>query len=170
MIVILTALVQWVHVAAAMLWVGGGVLLDVVLIGPLGRAPIERRRLIGDFLAPIATRFFAVTGGLTILFGLVRGTVLGPVTTLDALDSGYGVVWLASLLLTIAIAILGGRFLGPAFRRMQSDAALWKSGPDGGPTGELEAALRKIRRFARAQSVGFALVLAGMVMMGLGVV
>jgi hypothetical protein len=62
-----------------------------------------------------------VVGVLTILLGIVRGTLLGPVRTLEFLfGTSYGITWGIALLLGLAILAWSRFVVGPQSDRMQA--------------------------------------------------
>src|SRR5262249_16685259 len=102
---ILVVVVQWLHVVMGILWVGGAVFLGRIVPPSSGVLPLPQRRLLGQSIGTRAGRFFALAGAATLLLGIVRGTVLGPIQSLAALGSAYGRSWLVALALTGVLAL-----------------------------------------------------------------
>lgn len=161
-----TLAVQWAHAAFAILWVGGTVMLRFVVGPAIGALPPAQQRALMRSVGGRAEPFFAVAGAGTILLGILRGTVLGPLQSLDALGTAYGVTWLAALAITVALAVVGARLLGSAAERLYRDDALWT--PDGRPSPAYPAAARRLDRLGTLELAGFAVVLGCMVLMSVG--
>jgi uncharacterized membrane protein len=100
----LQIVVTWLHVLAAIFWFGG-TLYALFVLGPIvmslpphiqaafSRAGVRRANLI-----------FETLGGITILLGIVRGTLLGPVQSLDfLLGTPYGLTWGIALVLALGV-------------------------------------------------------------------
>ncbi len=159
------ALVQWLHVASAILWVGGTVFLDLLLPPTTTVLPLAQQRLLGEHLGSRAGAFFAATGTATLCLGVVRGTLAGPIQSFAALRTSYGLTWLAALLLTAGLAFWGARIVGPAATQLYADTALWQPDPLGLPGSDLLARQRRLLWRSRVQLAGFAAVLVCMVLM-----
>jgi putative copper export protein len=92
--------VHWLHVLFAVLWLGGH-LVRVLLVDPaVRRLPEASRSEVQSFMDRRATQIFvpAIIGvGVT---GVLRGTVFGPINSLEALlGTPYGVTFLVSVAL-----------------------------------------------------------------------
>ena len=100
--------VQWLHIAAGVTWIGTAIGLDVVMWPVLLRMkPVEARELhdrVIRAVGPVA----GVAGAVTIVLGIVRGTVLGPIASVAFLfGQPYGITWLVALALAIAVVAEG---------------------------------------------------------------
>ena len=81
--------------------------------------PFEAQK---SFLVTLAARYGKIIGavaGITILFGLGRGIAVG---VLGNLGSAYGLTFLASIVLAVFVAAIGGRFIGPTAAKMAEAA------------------------------------------------
>jgi copper transport protein len=109
--------VQWVHLTAIGVWVGG---LFWLLLGLRGRGRAERAAAVGVF-----TRVATVTLVIVLATGL--GRALGEVGSLGALvDTGYGTTLLIKIGLVVGLVGLGALnhfFWVPAVRRGDGEAA-----------------------------------------------
>lgn len=107
----LMLLVQWLHVIAGLIWVGGHVVAGYLLPRAMLGKPTPAARAVYDPFSR-AVRPVMVAAGLTLLFaGILRGTVFGPVRSLGfALGTPYGVTWLLALGLTIVLMVHSGRW------------------------------------------------------------
>jgi putative copper export protein len=163
--------VHWLHVVAAILWVGTGVTVTMLVMPLLAGLPPEQQRPIGRRLAPQLSRFYSIVAGVVFLLGILRGTVFGPIRGVDTLfGTPYGLTWLAALVLTIGLMVLGARFAGPTFERMYADDSLWSGagGPAGAPGAGLQAHAQLLRTLAVIELVGFAVVITLMILMRFG--
>src|SRR4249920_525335 len=75
--------VQWLHVLLGILWFGTVLSLDVIVIPAIGRLPIVAQREISSAVGARATPIFRVAVPAIIALGIIRGTVMGPLKTLD---------------------------------------------------------------------------------------
>ncbi|MBC7896343.1 MAG: hypothetical protein H7066_13085 [Cytophagaceae bacterium] len=117
--VTLTFLAHWLHVAAALVWMGVQVSVALLIFPALATRPgSDARPLLGALAARIP-RLMQVSGLLVIILGLVRGTVLGPIRTWSALGSRYALLMGLSLVLMFALIGYGQR-TGPTLM-----AAIW---------------------------------------------
>ncbi len=160
----LTLIVQWCHIVAALLWAGGAATLDFVVTPILDRLPDEQARPVGSRLVGRATVFFSVTAGAAITFGVLRGTVFGPIRSVEALGSPYGVTWCAALVLAVALAFVGTFGVGRAAEDFYAGPS--RRGASGRPSSmDRSVAQRRLRLWSRVQLVGFGVILVGMVLM-----
>ena len=79
----LVAVVQWLHVLFAIFWFGSVLALTFVVMPVLGREPQPGKQAFVGALERQVHRLLPPLAGMTILLGIVRGTVLGPVTSLQ---------------------------------------------------------------------------------------
>ncbi len=109
-------LVQFLHVLFGSILLGGTVLLYFVLWPAiLRRPPAEARAFYEGGLKPIRV-LMASSGGMTFLLGIVRGTVFGPIHSLESLETPYGLTFLVALVLTLTMLIHGPK-IGPLLLR-----------------------------------------------------
>lgn len=161
----LTVGVQWAHVLLGILWFGNALALDVIVIPALNRLPIVTQRAISSQIGARATPIFKVVVPAIIVLGIIRGTVLGPIDSVqDIFWTAYGLTWLVALLLTVGVFAWGSAVLEPALRKM--DAA--PVGADGSPTPELSAATDRVKRLVGVELLGFLAIFTCMVLMRFG--
>lgn len=153
----LLVVVQTLHILMGIAWFGGYIFMDFVLWPMLLRRPPAEAQATFAALAPATGRLMAASGSLVVLLGIVRGTVLGPIKSLDDLfATPYGVTWLIALLLALVLTVWGAalhdRLVGP----------LW--------TGDtlVPDAARRVRASTVFELTIFGLVLVCMVLMGVG--
>jgi uncharacterized membrane protein len=148
---------QWLHVFFAICWFGG-VLFLLVVVGPALQSsdPVAAGQ-IGEAIGRRTQRFLAPAGALTILLGLLRVTVFGPIRSWSFFDgSAYGMTAIAALVLAMVIAIFGG-ITG------KIGASLGNAPPP-----ERPAMLKRITLLASLSVVGFLLALTCMILMRYG--
>jgi uncharacterized membrane protein len=104
----LLVLVQWLHIVTGIAWFGGYIFIDFVLWPALLRQPPAAAQATFNAMAPYISRLMAVSGALVVLLGVIRGTVLGPIKSLDYLfTTPYGITWLVALLLAVVLTSWG---------------------------------------------------------------
>jgi hypothetical protein len=99
----------------------------------------------------------ALTAAVT---GLVRGIVFGRIDGTAALGTSYGLVWLASIGVTIAVFAVGGRITSPAARRLRDDDGVWD-----GDSAARAPLLARVRAVFRAELVGITTILVLMTLL-----
>ena len=119
-------LVHWLHVAAALVWGGGIVVMAVVIWPILLRRPATEAKAFYTSLGPTLGPRMGVSGLALLVLGAVRGVVYGPIDSFADLGSPYGLTFVASAVATIALVVAGGRLRG------MFDGRVW-SGDDWAP-------------------------------------
>ncbi len=146
-------LVQWLHVLLAIVWFGYSLSMYFLVAPALARLSEGSQREANFELGRLAQRVFPIVAPLVILLGILRGTVLGPIDSLDALfGTAYGITWLVALAVSIGLIVNGARNLGPATTGLK-DAA------------DFAAASTRVQRLAQIDLAGFLIVFTCMVLM-----
>jgi uncharacterized membrane protein len=149
--------VQWLHVLGGLVWFGGQVFTAAVIWPALLRRPAAEARALSAAMGEPAMRVMGPAGMLVLVLGIVRGTVLGPVRSLDVLiGTAYGLTFAAALLLTLFLMAHGGS------TRREMERRVWDG--DGFHPG----AARWLRRTSAVNLGGLAAILACMVLMRFG--
>ena len=155
---LLTAVVHWLHVVAGAVWFGGYLFVMTALWPALLGRPAAETRATVQALGASAPRIMGPATLVVIVLGIVRGTVLGPIRSWDALTgTGYGRAFLLSLVVTLWLMVHGGRARGRLATRVWSGA------------GYAAGARAHLRRSGAVTLAGFAVVLACMVAMRFGI-
>lgn len=161
----LVVIVQWLHVLLGILWFGNALVLAVIVIPAINRLPVVGQREISSYIGGRATPIFHVVVPLIIVLGIIRGTFLGPIKSVDVLlGSAYGLTWLAALTVTFLTYAFGLAVLAPAVRAMDRVPA----GPDGSPTPALAAATDRVKRLVGLELLGFIVIFTCMILMRFG--
>ena len=157
--------VQWLHVLLGIFWFGNSLAADFIVIPAISRLPIVRQREIGSLLGGRATPIFRFVVPLIIILGFLRGTVFGPIKSVEiALTTAYGMTWLVALVVTIGLYIWAFTVLDRALRAL-SDTPL---APDGSATTEVEAATNRVKRLVGLELLGFFVIFTCMILMRFG--
>lgn len=157
MLLSLLLVIQWLHILAGIAWFGGYIFLDVVLWPALLRLPTQQAKMTHDLMARFAGTLMATSGTLVVLLGIIRGTLLGPIKSFSFLfHSNYGITWLIALTVSIILTIWGAgwhdRIIGP----------LWEG------DSLRQGVAGRLRLGIIFEMTCFSLVLACMVLMGIG--
>lgn len=153
----LTIVVHWLHVLGGIVWFGGHLFTALVIWPALLRRPAAEARAVSDAMVEPAMRVMGPAGLLVLVLGIVRGTVLGPVRSLDVLvGTAYGWTFAAALVLTFGLMGYGGS------TRREMERRVW----DGDRFAPGAAAW--LRRTNAVNLGGLALILACMVLMRFG--
>jgi hypothetical protein len=152
------ALAQFLHILGGAAWLGASVFANLVLLPFVFGQPIERQRDLVRTVILGPERLLIGAALLAAVMGVVRGTVFGPIRSIEALGSPYGIVWLAAIAVTVAIFAAGGLITSPAARRLAGEDALWAVPAEEEAAAERADAARRLR-------LGFALELSGIVLL-----
>jgi uncharacterized membrane protein len=148
--------VQWLHVLLAIVWFGYSLSMYFLVAPALARLAEEPQREANFQLGQIGQRVFPIVAPLVILLGIVRGTVFGPIDSLDALfGTAYGITWLVALVVSIGLVINGARNIGPATTGLKD-------------TTDFAAASARLQRLGQIDLVAFAIVFTCMILMRFG--
>jgi uncharacterized membrane protein len=161
-------IVQWAHVFFGIFWFGAVLYADFILIPAITTLPLNTQREISAALGPRAERIIAPVAGLVILLGIIRGTVFGPIKSLDALTTTYGLTWLVALIVAAATFYWGTRVIVPAIQRLNAIGVQDAVGPDGAPTATFTAAIDQVKRVTLLELIGFFVIFTCMILMRFG--
>lgn len=156
--------VHFLHVAAGAAWLGGSVFANFFLLPYTLRQPTERQRALIRTLLIGPERLMIGAALLVVVTGLVRGTLLGPISGPEALGRPYGLVWIASIVVIALVFATGGRLTGPAMRRLAQEDHLWENG-SAAAASQRDALSRRLVIGFRAELAGILGVLGLMVML-----
>jgi uncharacterized membrane protein len=152
-------LVQWLHVLCGIMWFGGTLYIDLVLIPAFQSAPLPLQREVSTRVSPLTNRVLRPTAIAVIVLGVVRGTILGRLHSVqDVLGTAYGATWLAALIVTLALFTFGEAILEPALRHLNTAKE----------AGAYAAALRRVQVLAAVELVGFFAIFTCMILMRFG--
>jgi putative copper export protein len=108
MMLLRIALVHWLHILAGSAWFGGTVLFAFVIWPTLLQRPARESRAIYDALERPASIVFASAGQATFWLGILRGTWVGQIQSLNVLTGTlYGYTFLSALVLTVGFITFG---------------------------------------------------------------
>ena len=157
--------VQWLHVVLGILWFGTALSLDVIVIPAINRLPIVAQRDVASLIGSRATPIFRVVVPLIVALGVIRGTLLGPIKSVEVLfGTAYGLTWLVALTVVILTYLFGEFVIIPALRTMNG-APL---NADGTSTSELEGATNRVKRVVSIELLAFIVIFTCMILMRFG--
>jgi hypothetical protein len=160
-----TFVIQWLHVLLGILWFGNALVLVAIELPVLNGLPLVVQRDIGQRLGQQSARVFTIVAPAVIVLGIVRGTVLGPIRSVDdLLGTAYGLTWLVALIASVATLLWGRLIIMQGVRAMDAVPL----GPGGTPTPELEAATSRVKLLAVLELAGFTVVFTCMILMRFG--
>jgi uncharacterized membrane protein len=160
--------VQWLHVVLAILWFGGVLYADVVLVPAFATLPVNIQRSAVGAIGVRANRIIPPAAGLVILLGILRGTVFGQVRSLEALTSTYGLTWLLSFVLAAGTFIYGMRVVGPTLERIGAISEADAVNPDGSPTPAALVLIGQAKRNGVIELLLFLAIFTCMILMRFG--
>ena len=145
----------YIHVLGAIFWFGSGLMLQIVFIPALATMPYEAQHPWLQALSANYSRIIGPIGGLTILFGILRGAFAG---VFGSLNTPYGITFVVSFVLAVPVIIVGARFIGPTAQKLAAT----------GSRDEVVALAKLISRYGRIEAGGMLVMLALMVAMHAG--
>jgi len=160
--------VQWLHVLAAILWFGAALYTASILIPAISSLPLPRQREIGERIGRQAFRVLRPAASAVIILGILRGTVFGPIKSLEVLGSTYGITWLVALVFAIVTFFWAESQIAPALARMNAIPEADALGPDGTPTPELAAAVSRVKLVTVLELGLFLVIFTCMILMRFG--
>src|SRR3954454_3441340 len=153
------------HIVLGIIWFGNALVVALILIPSLNPLPIPTQREVGGRYGDRATLIFDIVAPAVIVLGIVRGTLLGPIKTIDdVFATSYGLTWLIALVAAILVFLWGRFAIGGALRQMNA-APL---NPDGTPTTELERATSRVKLVTVLELLGFFVIFTCMILMPFG--
>jgi len=157
---------EWIHILAGIFWFGSTLYTTFVLIPALNTLPFTEQRSIARALNGIAPRAARIAGGITIIMGILRGTVWGRIDGSDVLfPSRYGIVWLIALIAAIATFAWGEGVIRPKLARVSSDDPIFMPGPDGTLGAQATAEISRLKLYAGLELLGFLTIFTCMILL-----
>jgi uncharacterized membrane protein len=148
-------LVQFLHVFAGILWIGGGLYTLFVQTPALLAAPAPVRGAAIAQIAPRQIRYLLRLGEITIGLGILNLFVSGRAQQLqDLFGSRWAIAMAVGALLAVLLLALGHAVLKPAVSR------LLEVGPRAG-SGDAAAAAESATILARLRRMGYAQIVLG---------
>ena len=160
--------VQWLHVLLAIMWFGSVLYSDFILIPAISTLPLPTQRIIAAALAPRANRIIPAVAGVVILLGVIRGTVFGPLKSLDALGTAYGITWVVALIVAAGTFLWASRVIAPSLDRLASIPDSEALNPDGSATAKLTELISQVKRNVALELIGFLVIFTCMILMRFG--
>ena len=158
-----SAILLFLHLLGGATWLGASVFANLVVLPYIGRQPstarpdLVGRLILGPERLVIGSALLAGTTGL--LLGVVGGRIAG----LDDLAGRYGMLWVASIAIAVAVFATGGLVTSRAAKRLAG--AVGGDATSAGPPGD-EDRLRLLRVGFALELTGIVAVLAVMVLLG----
>ncbi len=150
---------QWLHVILGIMWFGSSLYATLVLFPSLANVPLGEQQKIGGLLGQQTSKVIGPVAGGAVLIGFLRGTFFGSLHSLDTVfGTSYGLTWLISLLLGIALILWGALIVGPKAQALGAAS-----------TPEAYGAIQQRLIFlARIELVGFLAIFTCMILMRFG--
>ena len=162
--------IQWTHELLGIFWFGGVLYLNLVVIPAVIQQPLDQQRQISATLGKFSDRLFKPVSILVIVFGVLRGTIWGPIKTWDFLfGSGYGSTFLVALLTTVGLVLWGIFVTGRAALKLNDYPVSEVAKGTGPVAAAYTAQLQRVKLFALLELLGFVAVFSCMVLLAFGV-
>jgi hypothetical protein len=105
-------ILQYVHILFAATLLGSALFMNIVLWPSLLRRPAAEAKGFFETSLKTTSILMGVSGGITFLSGILRGTVFGSIHSWNDLLAPYGITFSVALLSTLAMMIHGPQ-IGP---------------------------------------------------------
>ncbi len=146
---------QWLHVLFAIFWFGFVMTLDFLIIPTVQTLEPRVQQAFGGAFGRRVPKVITPVASTVILLGVLRGIAGG---VLGRLGSAYGLTWIAALVITTGLLLLGIYVLTPLAQKLQSAS----------PGPEFDAILNRLKGLTVAELVGFLVVISLMIAMRFG--
>ena len=154
--------VQWLHVTAGVLWIGGGFYTVLVQLPALLATPPAARGAVMPALVPRQLRYIFRVAEFTILTGLLNLFASGRAAELTRLDTRWSWAILAGIVLAVGIYAASRATVERWAYRLLAIGPRAASG-DQGAAAEMPVLADRIRRFGYVQLTVGVLILLAMV-------
>lgn len=151
----LLSVLLYVHILGAIFWFGSGLMLRYVMMPAVANMPYEAQHPFLQVIGNNYSRIIGPIGGLTILFGILRGAFAG---VFSSLNTPYGITFVAAFVLAIPVVVIGARFIGPLAEKLAA----------AGSRDEVLVLAKKIAGYGNIETGGMLLMLVLMVAMHAG--
>ncbi len=106
MTLVFLLLLQWLHILAGTVLMGGVLVGSFLLPRAMLDKPSAAARAVYDPFSRMLGPLMGAAGMTVMLAGILRGTLFGPLQSFAAFVTPYGITWLVALVLT---GIMAGR-------------------------------------------------------------
>src|SRR5688500_16067383 len=113
-------IVQWLHVGLGVLWFGTVLYNAFILVSAVSAMPLTAQRQVRRAIGAQACKVSRPVAIAVIVLGIIRGTLLGPIDSIEDLGTAYGITWLVALCFAIGAYFWAERVIGPAIERMNA--------------------------------------------------
>jgi uncharacterized membrane protein len=151
--------VQLIHILGGVIWLGGSIFMNFVVFPAILAQPWDRQRDLFRRVILGPERLMVWAALATAIMGIVRGTIYGPVRSIEALGTQFGIVWIAAVLITAAVFVVGARVTSPAARTLLDDDSVWSPSAQGPPSDSRAPAIDRVRFGFRLELIGILAVL-----------
>lgn len=161
--------IQWLHVIGGITWFGSVIYVDLILIPGIQRLPLAEQRSAGEAIGEQGSKVIIPVAAATIILGILRGTVFGPIRSVDVLvGTAYGITWLVALVLALLTFWWGLKVIGGAIGRLNAFPVDQVNMPDGRPNPAFTAIVDDIKRKSGLELLFFLAIFTAMILMRFG--
>jgi uncharacterized membrane protein len=154
--------VQWLHVTAGVLWIGGGFYTVLVQLPALLASPPAARGAVMPNLVPRQLTYIFRVAELTMLTGLLNLFASGRAQELSRLDTRWSWAILAGIVLAVGVYVMTRATIARWAYRLLELGPRAASG-DADAAAQMPQLAARIRRFGYIQITIGALILLAMV-------
>ncbi|MSQ37099.1 MAG: hypothetical protein EXR61_02145 [Chloroflexi bacterium] len=155
---VIRVIVQYLHVTAGILWIGGAFYTIFVQTPAIMAAPPQARGPVIAQLAPRQIFYILRLGEATIITGVLRIMVSGRAREIENLASRWTLSIVIGAVLTVILLGLGHGIVKPALKRMLTLGPSATQG-DAGAAAEAGAIARRLKTLGYVQlALGFAII------------
>lgn len=154
---VLQIAIQWLHVLGGIFWFGGTLFSNFVVVPAVMRISPAAQQEFGNAIGRTAQIIRPISYA-TIVLGILRGTVWGPIKGADVLfGTAYGITWLVALVVAVGLVGYGQMVIEP-FRERLGRAS----------QEEARVLVGQAGRIFGLELIGFAVIFTAMILMRFG--
>ncbi len=112
---LLGVILLFLHVAGGAVWLGASVFVNVVALPATLAQPPDRRTETARLLLLAPERLIIAAAVTAAMMGIALG-ITGRISSIDALSTPCGMVWLLAIGITVGVFGVGGAVTSPAMR------------------------------------------------------
>jgi hypothetical protein len=153
----------FLHLLGGAIWLGASVFANLVVVPYIGRRPPGERPALVRSLILGPERLMIGSALLAGATGLLLGASSGRIAGLDDLATPFGTLWVASIVVAVAVFATGGLVTSRAAADLERGGTTGEGGAPG-PRGD--AALQRLRAGFDVELAGIVSILGLMVALG----
>ncbi len=140
------ALLTWLHIFSIVSWLGGAIILSMVVEPLMSRFSPQTRGEMALIFFPRMARFIQISATLAITFGaLLALSISSNSPGLLSLNNPWGLRITIGAILALIVYVMVFTFLTPTVKKLGAVTKLMQANPQQSPPAELKTLQKRIR-------------------------